>query len=133
MTQLTLEKQIHEAILLLKDMFTTFEVEEKDPPSDATVESLWIEVMSLRKDIAALKKTKRGVRPKVVDAVKRLVERQDLSQIPIPMMAELIREVFKTYGVPSKCSESSVRWYLSQYSLEWEIVRRKLPPVRVSE
>jgi hypothetical protein len=131
MEVLTLEQQIQEAIGLLKGMFGKDEPAPPGPPAEATVESLWAEVLALQSELAQLKKLKRGVKPKVEDAVKLMVENQALAQIPIPMIAELIREVFKSYGIPSKCSESSVRWYLSQFSLEWDIVRRQLPPVRV--
>lgn len=131
MKTLTLEQQIQEAIVVLKGMFGKDDPTPPGPPEGSTVESLWEEVLALQKELAQLKKLKRGVKPKVEDAVKLLVENQELAQIPIPMIAELIREVFKSYGIPSKCSESSVRWYLSQFSLEWDIVRRQLPPVRV--
>jgi hypothetical protein len=130
---LTLEQQIQEAIKVLKTLFGNSEPGPLGPPEDATVESLWAEVVALQKEIHQLKKSKRGVKPKVEDAVKLLVENKDLAQIPIPMIAELIREVWKSYGIPSKCSESSVRWYLSQYSLDWDIVRRQLPPVRLPD
>lgn len=132
METLTLEQQIQVAITVLKDMFGTDKAPPTGPPEDATIQSLWEENQALQKELAQLKKLKRGVKPKVGDAVKLLVENQDLAQIPIPMIAELIREVFKSYGIPCKCSESSVRWYLSQFSLEWDIVRRQLPPVRIN-
>jgi hypothetical protein len=131
MKVLTLEQQIQEAIKVLKDMFGKDEQASPGPPAEATIESLWGEILSLQKELSQLKKLKRGDKPKIEDAVKLMVENQRLAQIPIPMIAELIREVFKSYGIPSKCSESSVRWYLSQFSLEWDIIRRQLPPVRV--
>lgn len=130
---LTLEQQIQEAIKTLRSLFGNNKPEPNGPPEDATVDSLWSEIVALRKEITALRKTKRGVKPKVEDAVKLLVEDQRLAQIPIPMLAELIREVFKSYSINCKCSESSVRWYLSQFSLEWDIVRRQLPPVRLPD
>lgn len=131
MSQLSLEEQIRAAIGSLKTMFTNQEQQAYAPPEDATVESLWAMVLELKKEIHGLKKTKRGIKPKVEDAVRLLVEDPALCQIPIPMIAELIREVFKSYGLPSKCSESSVRWYLSQFSLEWDICRRQMPSVEV--
>jgi len=131
MEVLSLEQQIQEAITSLKGMFGKEEPSPPGPPAEATVESLWEELQVLQAELFKLKKLKRGVKPKVEHAVKLLVEDPKLAQIPIPMIAELIREVFKSYGIPSKCSEPSVRWYLSQFSLEWDIVRRQLPPVRV--
>ncbi len=130
---LTLEQQIKEAVVLLKGLFGNHEQEPAGPPTDATVESLWNEVMELRKELRILKRTKRGVKPKVETAVKLLVEDERLAQLPIPMIAELVREVFKSYGIKCNTSESAVRWYLSQNSLEWDIIRRKLPPVKVHE
>ena len=130
--QLNLEEQIQEAINLIKGMFGGYEPDfPPEPPRDATVESLWAELMKARRELYALKKTKRGVRPKAEDAAKVLLCDQRLSQIPIPMIAEIIREVFKSYGISSNCSEASVRWYQSQYGLDWPIVRRTLPPVRI--
>lgn len=128
---LTMEQQIQEAVKVLKGMFGTDKPGPVRPPDGATVESLWEEVLLLQKELAQLKKTKRGVKPRVEDAVKLLVEKQELAQIPIPMIAELIREVFKVYGLKCSCSESSVRWYLSQKSLEWDIIKRQLPPIKV--
>jgi hypothetical protein len=130
---LPLEQQIQVAIQELKTLFGNAEPGPIGPPEDATVESLWIELETARKEIMQLKKTKRGVKPKIESAVKLLVENQELAQIPIPMIAELIREVWKSYGIASSCSESSVRWYLSQFSLDWDIVRRQLPPVRLPD
>lgn len=132
METLTLEQQIQAAIQVLKDMFGKDLPGPNGPPEGATIESLWAENQALQLELRKLKKLKRGVKPKVENAVKLLVEDQRLAQIPIPMLAELIREVFKSQGIPSKCSESSVRWYLSQFSLEWDIVRRQLPPVRIN-
>ena len=132
MSHLTLEQQTAEAVQVIKGMFGKSEPEPLGPPAEATVESLWSEILELRKELKAIKKLKRGVKPKVGDAVKLLVEDQRLAQIPIPIIAEIIREVFKTYGIPSKCSESSVRWYLSQFSLEWDIVKRQMPPIKVN-
>lgn len=130
--RLTLEQQTAEAVRVIKGMFGNSEPEPTGPPEDATIESLWQEVLKLRKELKAVKKLKRGVKPKVGDAVKLLVEDPRLAQIPIPIIAEIIREVFKSYDIPSKCSESSVRWYLSQFSLEWDIVKRQMPPIRVN-
>jgi hypothetical protein len=130
---LPLEQQIQEAIKELKTLFGNAEPGPIGPPVDATIESLWAELEAARKEIMQLKKTKRGVKPKIESAVKLLVENQELAQIPIPMIAELIREVWKSYGIASACSESSVRWYLSQFSLDWDIVRRQLPPVRLPD
>jgi hypothetical protein len=118
---------------LIKDMFGGYEPDFPDhPPADATVESLWADLIKVRKELHASKRLKRGVKPKAEDAAKLLLCDMRLSQIPIPMIAEIIRGVFKSYGIESKCSESSVRWYQSQYGLDWPIVRRTLPPIRIN-
>jgi hypothetical protein len=130
---MTLEQQTAQAILKVKELFGNAEPEPAGPPKDATIDDLWHEVLELRKELKAIKKTKRGVKPKVETAVKVLVEDPQLAQIPIPIIAEIIREVFKSFGIQSKCSERSVRWYLSQYSLEWDIVKRQMPPIRVNK
>lgn len=125
---ISLEEQILLAINSLKGMFVNLKPEELILPPDATLESLWAEILVLRREVQSLQKKKRELKPKVEDAVRRLIEDPKLAQIPIPMMAELIREVFISYGLPCNCSSRSLRWYLSQYSLEWDIVRRQLPP-----
>ena len=129
---MNLEEQIQEAIVVVKGMFVDHTTDDI-LPVDATIESLWVEIAILKKEIASLKKTKRGIRPRVEDAVKLLIENIQLNQIPIPMIAEIVREVFKLYGIPSKCSSSSVRWYLSNRSLEWDIIRRKMPPIETGK
>jgi len=122
---MTLSEQVNKAIEVLKGMFKDTEP-MPPPPPDATIESLWAEVYEFRNP-------KRKTRPGVEEAVKLLLEDQDLPEIPIPMIAEIIREVFSAYGLKCKCSESSVRWYQSQRNLEWSIVRRRLPKVEVTK
>jgi len=120
---MNLSEQVNKAIQNVKDMF-----KDSDPvppiPAGATLESLWAKIQELEK--------KRIVhKPGVEDAVKMLLEDPQLAEIPIPMIAEIIREVFSAYGVKCKCSESSVRWYQSQRNLEWNIIRRRMPKVEV--
>ena len=127
-----LEEQIQEAVNVVKAMFGGYEPDfPEEPPPGVTVKELWKEVLELRRELHALKKLKRGVKPKTEDAVKLLLCDQRLSQIPIPMIAEIVKGVFNSYGLPSKCSESSVRWYQSQYGLDWPIVRRTMPPIKL--
>lgn len=121
---MTLADQVNKAIAQLKGMFKGAEPLPPVPP-DATVESLWAIICELRAP-------KKRFKPGVEEAVKLLLEDQELSEIPIPMIAEIIREVFGAYGLKCKCSESSVRWYQSQRGLEWAIVRRRLPRVEVT-
>jgi hypothetical protein len=112
-----LPDQIVEAIQAVKDLFGTV-----DPipqiPTDLTMEALWVMYCDTQR--------KRVVRPpKIETAVKRLLEDPNLDEVPIHMLAEIIREVYAAYGIVCKCSESSLRWYQSQRNLEWNIVRRK--------
>lgn len=132
MSTLRLEEQIQEAVNLIKGMFGGYEPEfTSEPPPGATVKELWNEILELRKELHTLKRAKRGVKPKTEDAAKIILCDPRLSQIPIPMVAEIIRGVFKSYGIDSNCSESSIRWYQSRYGLDWPIVRRTLPPVKI--
>lgn len=122
---MTLSEQVNKAISLVKNMFKDTEP-IPPPPPDATVESLWAQIHEL-------KFPKRKNRLGVEDAVKILLEDPDLPEIPIPMVAEIIREVFQAYGQKCRCSESSVRWYQSQRGLEWNIIRRRLPRIEVKD
>lgn len=123
---MNLADQVNRAILTLKGMFGATEPMPMPPP-DATIESLWAELQELKN--AKRKKLSPGVE----EAVKLLLEDPELAEIPIPMIAEIIREVFNVYGLKCKCSESSVRWYQSQRNLEWSIVRRRMPKVEVKD
>lgn len=108
------------AITRLKSLFKNSEP-LPPPPPDATIESLWAQLHASRKIH----------RPTIEEAVRLLLEDDDLAEIPIPIIAEIIREVFLAYGVPCRCSESSVRWYQSQRNMEWDIVRRRSPKIVV--
>jgi hypothetical protein len=119
---MNLSDQVSKAILALKGMF-------KDdlrpaPPPDATIEMLWDRILELEG-------LRRRDRPGVEQAAKLIMEDPSLDEIPISMIAEIIREVFGAYGLKCKCSESSIRWYQSQRNLEWNIVRRKNPKLEV--
>lgn len=112
------------AIMLVKDLF-----KHMDPippvPTDMTIEELWV----LYNDkISTTKHKSPGVEP----TVRLLLEDPDLAEIPIPDIAEIIKEVFRAYGIKCKCSESSVRWYQSQKGLDWKVIRR-IPPKKVTD
>jgi hypothetical protein len=123
---MTLAEQVNQAILDIKGMFKET-VPAPPIPADMTLEKLWV----LYQDSLNTKKKRSA--PGVEEAVKLLLENDKLAEIPIPMIAEIIREVFGAYGLKCKCSESSVRWYQSQRNLEWSIVRRRLPRVEVKD
>jgi hypothetical protein len=123
---MNLSEQVNRAIVVLKGMFK--DTEPAPPiPEGMTIEALW----TLYQDAINTKKKKHS--PGVEEAVKLLLEDPELPEIPIPMIAEIIREVFSAYGLKCKCSESSVRWYQSQRNLEWAIVRRRMPKVEVKD
>lgn len=123
---MNLSEQVNRAIVVVKGMF-----KDNDPappiPEGMTLEQLWVMYQDL------LNKKKKKQLPGVEEAVKLLLEDDALAEIPIPMVAEIIREVFSAYGLKCKCSESSVRWYQSQRNLEWAIVRRRMPKVEVKD
>jgi hypothetical protein len=116
---LSIQEQVNQAILIIKDQF-----KHSDPippiPFDLTLEELWV----MYND----KKTKaKHKAPTVEAAVKLLLEDPELCEIPVADIAEIIKQVFNAYGIKCKCSESSVRWYKSQRCMEWDIVKRQTP------
>ena len=124
-----LQEQIKLAVDLVSDMFrgqTPAGVSERLPP-DATLESLWREVLELRRELDSMKKVKRGVRPKVEGAVRLILEDERLAEVSVPLIADIIKKVFNKFDLKCECSESSVRWYMSQRNLTWNIQRRQLP------
>lgn len=125
---MNLQDQIKAAVDSITDMFRG-QITEANllPPEDATPEQLWEEVRRLRKELDALKRIKRGVKPKVEEAVKRILEDERLSELSVPLIADIIRKVFNRFEQKCDCSESSVRWYMSQRNLQWNIIKRRLP------
>lgn len=139
MTQkpLPLSDALVRAVKRIQEMFTDAGIQSNllpPCPEDATVESLWAQItemheqlVALQEEVHALKKLKRGVKPKVENAVKLILEDPELVEVPIDMVAEIICKVFTTYNIECKCSAKSVRWYMSQRNLEWNIQKRRLP------
>ncbi len=84
-------------------------------PEDATIESLWKELC---------RANRKSKKPKKVDAVKILLEDSRLTGLSIPLLADIIKKVFNRNGVTCDTSESSIRWYISQKTLEWDIKPR---------
>lgn len=125
-----LEDQVTLAIKEVKSLFNSPPPAKASTlPPDATLESLWAVIVAQQEELTKLKGKKRGGHPKIEDAVKLLITNPMLAQIPIPMVANIIRDVFNLYGVKSACSEGSVRWYISQKSLIWDVVNRQLPRI----
>lgn len=84
-------------------------------PPEATRESLWLELCRLKN------KTKK---PYKVDAIKALLEDPRFTGLPVALIADIIKRVFTRAGIPCNTSESSIRWYISQKTLEWDIKPR---------
>ena len=84
-------------------------------PEDATVESLWKELCMLRGQVK---------KPKKVTAIRMLLEDARLTGLPIPLIADIIKKVFLRAGINCDTSNSSVRWYISQKTLDWDIKPR---------
>lgn len=84
-------------------------------PDDATVQTLWLELCKLKSHTR---------KPKKVEAIRALLEHEDLTGLPIPLLADIIQRVFKRHGVQCDTSDSSIRWYISQKTLEWDIKPR---------
>lgn len=108
------------AIDLTKDMFDGWEqtLDPDNPPEDISKAEIWSEYCKLKNY------TRNGVKPKISTAVQQIVEHPELLNLPINVIADIVRTVFSSYGIESRCSEASVRWYLSKYAQEWKIVPR---------
>jgi hypothetical protein len=108
---MSLRDQIDRAIAKTNELFP----EVPPIPEGATVESLWAEILILK---GLIKK------PKVQSAIRLLLEDPKLAGVPIPLLASIIKTCFEQHNFDCNCSESSIRWYISQKTLEWNIVRR---------
>lgn len=114
MRQLSLREQAEEAIRKVGDLFGLRN--SPQPPEDATIESLWKEVLLLRGQFR---------KPKKVDAIKLILEDPELCDLSHALIADIIRSTFASFGQPAETTESSIRWYISQKTLEWNIVPRR--------
>jgi hypothetical protein len=84
-------------------------------PENVTLQQVWEELQRLKGKVK---------KPKKVDAIKLLLEDEKLTGLPIPLIADIIKRVFHRHGVTCDTSDSSVRWYISQKTLEWDIKAR---------
>jgi hypothetical protein len=84
-------------------------------PEGVTLQQVWEELQRLKGKVK---------KPKKVDAIKLLLEDERLTGLPIPLIADIIKRVFHRHGVACDTSDSSVRWYISQKTLEWDIKSR---------
>lgn len=125
MTNNTLQEQLRAGIELIAGMFDGPKDAVPDTcPKEVTKAELWELYKAAKMELNKLK-SKRGDKPKVQDAVKALLENPDMVSIPIPLIAEIVKTVFEQHGTPCSCSEASVRWYISQNTLKWDIKARR--------
>jgi hypothetical protein len=117
--RLTVQNQAIEAAKAVNSLFRG---EFATIPKDATVESLWEELQRLKGKIK---------KPKKVAAVKLLLEDERLTGLSIPLLADIIKKVFHRHGVACDTSDSSIRWYISQKTLDWDIKAREKRMIEV--
>lgn len=93
-----------------------FEFDEPIPPlpDDLTREDLW----------RMLQAKGRMVKPPIELAARILLEDPDLAELTPEQIAAIIREVYRMHGLDCRCSEASIRWYMSQKNIIWNIVKR---------
>ena len=84
-------------------------------PEDATIENLWMEICILRNKIR---------KPKKVTAIQILLEDERLTGLTTALIADIIQSVFKLHSLDCNTSDNSIRWYISQKTLEWQIKPR---------
>jgi hypothetical protein len=92
-----------------------YDGERPHPPEDATVESLWEEILRLKKLFRP---------PKKQDVVRALLEDEALVDVPVAVLADVMRLVYEQHKLPCSTSEGSIRWYISQRTLQWDIKQR---------
>lgn len=119
---LPLKEQVVRAIEKVDAMF--YDGNKPPVPEGETLQSLWDEILKLR----GLIKT-----PKKVAAVKMLLEDDELSDIPIAVLSDILQTVYKRHGVKCETSENSIRWYISQNTMIWDIKRRTRETTRLPD
>jgi hypothetical protein len=104
-----------QAVLAAKTVNELFVNSLPPIPEGATVESLWIELCRQKGKIK---------NPKKAEAVQVVLEHPALTGLTIPLIADIIQKVFKMHNVPCDTSDNSIRWYISQRTLDWDIKPR---------
>jgi hypothetical protein len=84
-------------------------------PEGTSLTVVWEELQRLKGKVK---------KPRKVEAIKMLLEDERLTGLPIPLLADIIKRVFHRHGVTCDTSDSSIRWYISQKTLDWEIKPR---------
>jgi hypothetical protein len=112
MSRLTINEQAQKAVESVNGLFSGT---IPPIPEGATLESLWLEVCRQK---GCAKK------PRKVEAIKLILEDPQLDGLTIPLIADIIKRIFLRHDIPCDTSDSSIRWYISQKTLEWNIVPR---------
>jgi hypothetical protein len=121
---LNLKQQVELAITMVDAVF--YDGSKPPIPEGATVQGLWDEILKMR---GLIKK------PKVVETVRMLLEDERLADVPIPVLADVMKKVFARHRMKCATTENSIRWYISQHTMSWDIKRRakNLPILTAAE
>ena len=84
-------------------------------PKEATVNSLWAEICRMKGRVK---------KPKKVEAIRLLLEDERLAGLNTALIADIIKRVFHRHGLNCNTTDASIRWYISQKTLEWRIIPR---------
>lgn len=104
-----------QAIAAIKVVESLFDEGMPPIPEEATVDTLWAEICRLRGKVK---------KPKKVEAIRLLLEDERLVGLNPALIADIIRNVYKRHNVPCDTTEASIRWYVSQKTMEWNIKPR---------
>ena len=113
--KLTTNEQATTAALLINSQF-----DKAIPPipDHLTREAIWAELQKLKGKVK---------KPKKVTCIKLLLEDERFTGLPIALLADIIKKVFERNGIDCNTSENSIRWYISQKTLDWDIKPRDKP------
>ena len=110
--QLTIKDQAILAAQMVNDLF----ISSVPPiPEGETIESLWLALCRLKGKIK---------NPQKAMAVQLLLEHPQLTGLSIQLLSDIIQKVYRMRGVPCDTSDNSIRWYISQKTLDWNIKPR---------
>ena len=116
MQKLTVTEQAIEAVRCIDALF-----DDSMPPvpENATIQLLWAELCRLKGKVK---------KPKKVEAIKLVLENPQLDGLNVDIIADIIRKVFARHGMKCKTTAESIRWYISQKTLDWNLVPRNKKP-----
>lgn len=106
---------MRDAVTKAEALVDSLFVDNPNPPEGATLESLWAEILILKKLVK---------KPGVEKVAKLLLEDEALAPLSIELLSQIIKAGYAKRGFTCNCSASSLRWYISQRTLNWNIVKR---------